>query len=352
MKIVQLAPFEEQVPPRKYGGTELIVSNLTEELVKRGHEVSLFASGDSKTTAKLIPICPEAIRLLPEAQDMKIRDMIKIAGVGRILEILNKTKADIIHNHLGWRLFPFISLLDAPVVNTLHYPLAADWVKFIHKKFGNLNFVSISDSQRKPLPDLNYVANVYNGIDIKNLEFNEKPKDYFAFLGRMSPEKGPVEAIKIAKLAGVNLKMAAKVDIADTDYFEKEVKPLIDGKQIEFVGEIGPEEKSDFLKNAVGLLSPIQWEEPFGLFFVEAMACGTPVIACKRGSVPEIVENGKNGFIINTIDEGVLAVKKIGRIDRANCRKSVEKKFTTEIMANEYEKVYKKFSSFIEYSKN
>jgi glycosyltransferase involved in cell wall biosynthesis len=345
MKIIQIAPVEEQVPPKKYGGTELIVSNLTEELVRRGHEVFLLATGDSKTEAKLLPIFPEAIRLLPESKDLKIRDMIKIAGVGRILEILKKTKADIIHNHLGWRLFPFVSLLDTPIVNTLHGPLTPPGMLYIHNKFADLNFVSISDSQRKPAPKLNYAGTVYNGIDLKNFEFNSQPKDYFAFLGRMSPEKGPVQAIKIAKSAGANLKMAAKIDAADKEYFEKEVSPLIDGKQIEYIGEIGPKEKSDFLKNAQGLLAPIQWEEPFGLFFVEAMACGTPVIACQRGSVPEIVEDGKNGFIINTIEEGVVATKKISRINRADCRNHIEKKFTEKTMTDNYEKIYKKILS-------
>jgi glycosyltransferase involved in cell wall biosynthesis len=342
MKIVQIAPFEERVPPIKYGGTELIVYNITEELIKRGHEVYLIASGDSETSAQLFPVFPTSIRKIPEAQDVKVRDAMKFIGTGKALKFLKEIKADVIHNHLGWRFLPFADFTTCPVVTTLHGPLDVPYMQFFHKQFSQANFVSISNSQRKPLPALNYVSTVYNGIDISKLEFNEKPKDYFAFLGRMSPEKGPVQAIQIAKLAGVKLKMAAKVDAVDQDYFKKEVEPLIDGKQIEFIGEIGPEEKSDFLKNAIGLLAPIQWEEPFGLFFVEAMACGAPVIACNRGSVPEIVKDKKTGIIIETIEDGVEAIKNIDKINRMDCRKQVEENFTVEKMVDGYEKVYEK----------
>jgi glycosyltransferase involved in cell wall biosynthesis len=342
MKIIQIVPFEERTPPKKYGGTELVASNITEELLKRGHDVYLVATGDAVTNAKLFPVFPESIRQLPEAQDPRIRDAIKFIGVGKALEFLVKTDADILHNHLGWRLLPFLHLLKYPVVTTLHGPTNVPYVNFIHKKFTKDNFVSISNSQRNALLELNYVGTVYNGIDVKKLEFSDKPKDYFSFLGRMSPEKGPVQAIKIARMAGVKLKMAAKVDAVDLEYFKKEVEPLIDGKQIEFIGEIGPAEKSDFLKNSIGLIAPIQWEEPFGLFFVEAMACGAPVIACRRGSVPEIVKDKKTGFIIDTIEEGAEAVKNIDKISRTACRKHVEENFTIEKMVDGYEKIYKK----------
>jgi glycosyltransferase involved in cell wall biosynthesis len=343
MKIALLAPFEERVPPEKYGGTELIVSNITEELVKRGHEVHLLATGDSQTKANLIPIFPRSLRQENMAQDMKAREAMKYLGVGKALTILSDLKPDIVHNHIGWRVLPFTKLLNCPTLTTLHGPMAPQG--YFYSQFKECFFASISNSQRKPLA-LNYVATVYNGIDISKLEFNEKPKDYFAFLGRMSPEKGPVQAIKIAKLAGVKLKMAAKIDAVDTEYFEKEVKPLIDGNQIEFIGEIGPQEKSDFLKNAIGLLAPIQWEEPFGLFFVEAMACGAPVIACRRGSVPEIVKDGETGLIINTVEEGAKAIKKIKKIKRKDCRKHVENNFSIEKMVDGYEKVYKKILKF------
>lgn len=342
MRIALLAPFEERIPPKKYGGTELVVSSITEELLKRGHKVYLVATGDAVTKAKLFSVFPQSLRQSPEAQDMKIRDAMKFIGVGNALKFLTGIKADILHNHLGWRFLPFAHLLKYPVVTTLHGPLNVPYVNFIHQKFADANFVSISNSQRNAMPELNYVGTVYNGIDIKKLEFNENPADYFAFLGRMSPEKGPVEAIKIAKMAGVKLKMAAKIDAVDKKYFEKEVKPLIDGKQIEYLGEIEPEEKSDFLKNAIGLLAPIQWEEPFGLFFIEAMACGTPVIACRRGSVPEVIKDGKTGFIIDVLEQGVKAVKNIKKIKRSDCRKRVEGNFTIEKMVDGYEKIYKK----------
>jgi len=319
-----------------------VASSITEELLKRGHTVYLVATGDAITKAELFPVFPESIRKSPEAQDIRIRDAIKFIGVGRALEFLTKTNADILHNHLGWRLLPFTHLLKYPVVTTLHGPLNVPYMAYIHKKFAKSNFVSISNSQRNALPELNYAGTVYNGIDIKKLEFNEKPADYFAFLGRMSPEKGPLQAIQIAKMAGVKLKMAAKIDAVDKEYFGKEIKPLIDGEQIEYIGEIGPEEKSGFLGNAIGLLAPIQWEEPFGLFFIEAMACGAPVITCKRGSAPEIIKEKETGFMINTIEEGVKAVKNIGEIKRSACRKHVENNFTIEKMVDGYEKIYEK----------
>jgi glycosyltransferase involved in cell wall biosynthesis len=307
-----------------------------------GHKVFLLASADSNTEAELIPIFPKPIRLEPFAQDMKKRDATKFIGIGKVVNELKKLDVDIIHNHIGWRFLSFASCFSAPTLTTLHGPLDIDYQKFVYSQFKKQYFASISNSQRKPLPDLNYIATVYNGTDIKNLEFNDKPKDYFAFLGRMSPEKGPVQAIQIAKKAGVKLKMAAKVDAVDKEYFEKEVKPLVDGKQIEFIGEIDSKEKSNFLRNAIGLIAPIQWEEPFGLFFIEAMACGTPVIGCKRGSVPEVIKDKKTGFIIKTIDEAVKAIGKIEKIKRIDCRKHVEDNFTAEKMVEGYEKVYNK----------
>lgn len=342
MKIAQITPFEERVPPVKYGGTELVASNLTEELVKRGHTVYLIASGDSETKAKLLPVFPESIRMLPESKDMKMRDALKFMGVGKILDILKNLDVDIVHNHLGWRLLPFSNIINKKIITTLHGPLDIKYQRKIYEKFKKSNFVSISKNQKEPLPDLNYIGTVYNGIDIKKFSFRNEPGDYLAFLGRMSPEKGPVQAIQAAKKSGIKLKMAAKVDVNDKDFFEKEVKPLIDNKNIEFIGEIGPEEKSDFLKNAKALLAPIQWREPFGLFFTESMACGTPVIAFRNGSVPEIIEDGKTGFIVEEINEMAEAIKNIDRIDRKKCRERVEKYFTSEKMADGYEAIYKK----------
>lgn len=345
MKIVQLSPFEEPVPPKKYGGTELVVYNLCEELVNLGHEVSLFASGDSKTRAALIPVFKKSIRKMPEARDMKIREALKFMGIGTVLQLLSNLKPDIIHNHIGWRILPFSQLFNAPVVTTLHGPLDIEYQRFVYGKFRDSPFVSISESQREPFAQLNYAATVYNGIDIKRFPYSEKTEGYFAFLGRMSPEKGPVQAIKLAKKAGVKLIMAAKVDAVDEPFFNKEVKPLIDGKKITFLGEVGHVKKVKLLKNAIALLAPIQWREPFGLFFVEAMACGTPVITYKRGSAPEIVEHEKTGFVIDTEKQFLAAIKKIGQIKRRDCRERVENRFSSAIMAKNYLRVYEKLTA-------
>ncbi len=342
MKIALLAPFEEEVPPLKYGGTELIVFYLAKILSQKRHEVFLFATGNSKTPAKLIPIFPRAIRREPYASDLKKREAIKYIGISKIVEKLIKFDVDIIHNHIGWRFLPFVSLFRAPIVTTLHGPLNIDYQKFVYSQFKSSNFVTISNSQRKPLTELNYVATVYNGIDVSALKFNDQPKDYFAFLGRMSPEKGPLQAIQIAKKAGIKLKMAAKVDEVDKEFFEKEIKFLIDNNQIEFLGEITQNEKSDFLRNARGLIAPLQWEEPFGLYFIEAMACGTPVITLKRGSALEVIKNNQTGFVLDNLKQAVAAVKDIHKIKREDCRKWVEENFTAERMVDNYEKVYQK----------
>jgi glycosyltransferase involved in cell wall biosynthesis len=340
MKIAQIAPFEESIPPKKYGGTELVVYNLTEELVRRGHEVFLFASGDSKTSARLFPVFPRALRKTKIGSDLKTREAYKLIGIAEILSVLLKERFDIIHNHIGWRLLSFAEILQDKIVTTLHGPLNIGYQRTIYKKFRDLPYISISKNQRTPLPELNFVANVYNGIDLKKFLFNDRPKDYLAFLGRMSPEKGPVEAIKIAKKAKMKLIMAAKVDLVDIEYFSKQVKPLIDGKQIKFIGEVDHKRKSELLKKAKALIAPIQWPEPFGLFFVEAMACGTPVIAFRRGSAPEIVRNGETGFVVKNIDSAVKAVKKIREIDRKKCRQWVEENFSTSRMVDNYERVY------------
>lgn len=342
MKIALLAPFEESVPPQKYGGTELVVYNLAENLVKKGHKVKLFSTGDSRTSAKLEAIFPKSIRNVKKFSDAKLREVFKYVGIGKVLKILAGEKFDVIHNHIGWRMLMFGGLLEQPMVTTLHGPMDIYYQKEIFEMFNGANLISISLSQRKPMPRLNYAANVYNGIDMKIFPFNENPQDYFAFLARMSPEKGPVEAIKIAKKAGVKLIMAAKVDASDKDYFENKVKPLIDGKQIKFIGEVNHKKKVNLLKDARALIAPIQWEEPFGLFFIEAMACGAPVITMRRGSVPEIVLDNKTGFICRTVDEAARRVKEIHKIDRRTCREHVEKNFSAEKMTEGYLEAYKK----------
>ena len=342
MKIALLAPFEESVPPKKYGGTELIVYHLA-QILSQKHSVFLLATGDSKTKAKLIPTFPKNIRKEKIARDSKIRESLKYIGVAKVVKELEKINPEIIHNHIGWRFLPFAPLFKAPVVTTLHGPLDIPYQQFVYGRYKDFPFVNISNSQKRPFKKLNYVSTVYNGIDLKQFHFNDNPQgNYFAFLARMSPEKGPIQAIEVAKRAGVKLKMAAKVDETDREYFEKKVKPLIDGKQIEFIGEIGPREKDKFLKEATALLVPLQWEEPFGLYMTEAMACGTPVIALKRGSVPEIVIDKKTGFITQNLTEMVQAIKKVKQINRRACRRLVEENFSAEKMVSEYEEVYKK----------
>lgn len=338
-----LAPVEEQVPPKKYGGTELVVHNLTEELVKLGHEVTLFATADSKTSAKLVSIFPEATRVLPQSKDMEVRKALQLIGVGRVLEYLQRGKFDLIHNHIGWMFLPFVKCLDVPVVTTFHGFLKVTEESEIYRHYTDFNYVSISMNQRESAETkLNFVSNVYNGIDVDKFKFFSEPQNYLAFLARISPEKGVWEAIQIAKKAGVNLIMAGKIDPVDEKYFQEEIEPLIDGRRIKFIGEIGHAEKVELLGNAQALLAPIQWEEPFGLYFVEAMICGTPVIANKRGSVPEIIIDGKTGFIVNDVAEAAAKVREIGKINRRDCHEHVKNNFSSVKMTREYVAAYEK----------
>ncbi|MFZ2975832.1 MAG: glycosyltransferase family 4 protein [Candidatus Moraniibacteriota bacterium] len=340
MKIAIIAPFEERVPPHKYGGTELVVYNLTQQLVKMGHDVTLVATGDSQTSAKLEIIFKRSLRSIPDLTDIRLREAYKFMGIGKVVTYLNENDFDIVHNHIGWRLLPFEKIIKCPVVTTLHGPLDVSYQQKVYGEFSQANYISISMNQRKPMPELNFVANAYNGLDMEKFRQNYKPKDYFAFLGRMSPEKGPVQAIQVAKKAGVKLIMAAKVDLVDEEYFKKEVEPLIDDNQIKFIGEIDHDEKVEFLGNAKALIAPIQWEEPFGLFFTEAMACGAPVFAMRRGSVPEIIVDKKTGFICDSVDEMAEKIKRVDEIDRKACFEHVKKNFSSEKMARDYVSVY------------
>lgn len=342
MKIAMLAPFEEPVPPKKYGGTELVVYNLTEELVKMGHDVTLLATGDSTTSAKLEPIFEKSLRSDPEVNESDLKDVFKFIGVGKVTSYLQKNKFDIVHNHIGWRVLAFSNLFNAPCITTLHGPLDIPYQQKVYGLFKDSNYVSISQNQRKPMPELNFVANVYNGIDISKFKFFPVAKDYFAFLGRMSPEKGAVQAIQIAKKTGVQLIMAAKVDSVDEKYFKTNIEPLIDGKQIKFIGEVDHAGKLELLGNARALLLPIQWEEPFGLVFVEAMACGTPVISMKRGSVPELIIDNKTGFICENEDQAAEKIKLIDTIDRKVCFDHVNNNFSSKRMAEGYLAAYNK----------
>jgi len=345
MNIAILAPFEETVPPKKYGGTELVVYNVIEELVKRGHRVTLVAAGNCQTSARLVKIFETTVREMPDAADMNFRNAYKYIGLGKVAEYLSQNKFDIIHNNIGWRLLAFEKILGSPVITTLHGPLDVPYQQKVYGTYAASNYASISLSQRKPMPELNFVANVYNGLDMSKFKFFEQPQDYFAFLGRMSPEKGPVQAIRAAKQAGVKLVMAAKVDSVDKAYFEKEVKPLIDGEQIQFIGEVDHAGKLELLGGAKALLGLIQWEEPFGLFFTESMACGTPVIAMNRGSVPELIIDGKTGFICNTQEQAIEAIGKIDSLDRKTCFDHVLNNFSSVQMADGYLKAYEKIAN-------
>jgi glycosyltransferase involved in cell wall biosynthesis len=342
MRIALLAPFEEPVPPPKYGGTERVVYSLAEELVKLGHDVTLLASGDSHTSARLIPCVETSLRPFIE-KNQRTWYYMEWQGFHRALQHLRAEPYDILHNHGGWPFLIAGTFTNAPMLTTIHNPVQFKLgIQAIYRQY---SYVSISDAERKYLPKLKYEATVHHGIDIDTFEYNDKPHDYLAFLGRMSPAKGPKEAIEIAKLTGNKLVMAAKIDPPDRPYFRKVIKPLIDGKQIVFIGEVAQTAKVALLKNARALLSPIQWDEPFGLTNVEAMACGTPVIATDRGAHAEVIVEGKTGYLCKTVKQMAARVADIDKIKRAACREHVEQHFSSACMARNYVKVYEKVAS-------
>lgn len=342
LNIALIAPIEETTPPKKYGGTELVVYNLCEGLVERGHRVTLMASGGSKTRARLIPLTKKPLRNNVFGQDEKTREIVKLQKIAESIEMLRKEKFDIVHNHIGWRLLLFSNLIGHKMVTTLHGPLNIGYQNYVYNAFRNSPYVSISNNQRIPNSKLNFIATVYNGIDVKKFSYNPSPKNYVAFLGRMSPEKGPKEAILAAKKAKIPLIMAAKIDVVDKKYFTKEIRPLIDGKRVKFIGEVGPKEKNNLLKNALALFALIQWREPFGLFVIEAMACGTPVIATPKGALPELIINNATGFFADNPNDAAKKLLAISHISRSRCREHVEKNFSLETMAENYEKAYYK----------
>ncbi len=338
MKIAQVAPLWERVPPPAYGGIELVVGLLTDELVARGHEVTLFASGDSITSAKLESVHPQALRLDPSIKECGIYEMLQLAQVYERAE-----EFDLIHSHMGCAALPYSKLTKTPTVHTLHGIFTPDNEKmFSYAK--SQPFVSISNAQREERLGLNHVATVYNSVDVSSHHFFPTADEpaYLAFLGRISPEKGPHHAIEIARATGIPLKMAGKVDPVDVQYFEQEIKPQIDGELIQFLGEANHFMKNELMGKAIATLFPITWREPFGLVTIESMAAGTPVIAMNLGSVPEIVVDGVSGYICNTIAECIAAVAKIPQIDRAECRAYVDRRFGVEQMASGYEAVYHK----------
>lgn len=337
MKIAQIAPLAESVPPRLYGGTERVVSYLTEELSGLGHEVTLFASGDSSTRARLLACAPRALRLDPGVRDPMPHLLLMLERVRQ-----RAHEFDLLHFHIEPPLhFSLFRGLASKTLTTLHGRLDLPDLQPLFQEFSDMPVVSISDSQRRALPAANWVGTVHHGLSAEVCPFNPAPRGrYFAFLGRVSPEKGVERAIAIARAAGVRLRIAAKVDATDQKYYRERVAPLIGG-QVEFLGELGEGDKPAFLGNAIALLFPIDWPEPFGLAMIEAMACGTPVLAWRNGAVPEVVEHGVSGFIVDSLEQAVALVPRLARLDRTWVRARYEARFTAARMARDYLAVYR-----------
>ncbi|MGB8526669.1 MAG: glycosyltransferase family 4 protein [Rhodoplanes sp.] len=338
MRIAQVAPLCESVPPRLYGGSERIVSYLTEELVRLRHDVTLFASGDSVTAAELAPCVPIALRL-----NKTVRDPIPyfMLMMGRVAE--RAAEFDIIHFHIDQFQMPLFRSMSGRTVTTLHGRQDSADLRALYAGFPEMPLVSISNAQRAPIPHANIVATIYHGLPIKLLQPTYHPRGgYVAFLGRISPEKGIERAIAIARAFGIPLKIAAKVDKVDEAYFREKVAPLLNDSNVDFIGEIGERAKSDFLGEAQALLFPINWPEPFGLVMIEAMACGTPVLAFRNGSVPEIIEDNVTGRIVSSIDEAMLALPEVIALDRRTVRRRFEERFSATRMAKDYVNVYRK----------
>ena len=336
MKIAQVTPLYEAVPPRLYGGTERVVAHLTDALVELGHDVTLFASADAVTKAKLVAVRDQAIRLDPAPLKSDLA-----AHLAQLAEVRRRAdEFDVIHFHTDMIHFPFFDRNASRTVTTLHGRLDLKDLAGVYQRWPQFPLVSISDDQRRPLPFANWAATVQHGMAAEIYDFSSKSDGYLVFLGRISPEKRPDRAIAIAIATGRRLKLAAKVDAADRTYFEDEIAHLLDHPLIEFVGEIGDSEKSAFLGGADALLFPIDWPEPFGLVMIEAMACGTPVIAYACGSVPEVIEDGLTGYIVQDDAEAVAAVHRLDVLDRAAIRRRFEQQFSATAMANRYLALY------------
>ncbi len=339
MKIAQVAPLTEAVPPKLYGGTERVVAYLTDALVELGHEVTLFASGDSFTKARLAPIWPRALRLDPDVKDHFVPLFMELETVAR-----RAHEFDVVHAHLDYFGYPLLRRLGTPSITTLHGRLDLPELPALYEIYRDVPVVSISNSQRLPLPQANYVATVLHGLPQNLLTKGDGGGGYLAFLGRISPEKAPDAAIRIAARAGMKLKIAAKVDRVDEEYFKTTIEPLLSHGDVEFIGEIREDQKQEFLGNAAALLFPIAWREPFGLVMIEAMACGTPVIAFESGSVPEVLEEGVTGFIVRDEEQAAEAVKQIAALSRERIRAEFERRFTAHHMAQNYLKLYARLS--------
>ena len=336
MRIAQVAPLFERVPPKAYGGTERVVSYLTEELVRQGHEVTLFATGDSITRARLVSPLSASVRV-------DFRSMVWLAYQAIQLDMIAESadQFDVIHFHNDYLSFPLAKALHTPYVATLHGRLDLPELVPLYRHFTDTPLVSISNNQRTPLPWVNWCGTVYHGLPPQLYPFQPEPEDYFAFIGRISPEKRLDRAIDIAVRCGRQLYIAAKIDKADEEYFEQVIKPLLSQPGIHFIGELDEHDKRDLLANASALLFPIDWPEPFGLVMIEAFACGTPVIAYRHGSIPEIMEHGVTGFVVDNQEEAVHAARRIPEISRAGCRQVFENRFTVAHMAENYLRVYR-----------
>jgi glycosyltransferase involved in cell wall biosynthesis len=339
MRIAQVAPLYESVPPKYYGGTERVVSYLTEELHRQGYEVTLFASGDSVTSARLVAASRRSLRLDKHCIDQMAHHVLMLEQVFQ-----SAGKFDVIHFHVDYLHFPLSRRQTVTHVTTLHGRLDIPDLEPLYQEFREMPVVSISDAQREPLPWLNWQATVYHGLPDDLYQFRPEPGAYFAFLGRISPEKRVDRAIEIAKQVGIPLKIAAKVDRVDNDYFQAVVAPLLRDPLVEYVGEIGDGEKDEFLGHAYALLFPIDWPEPFGLVMIEAMACGTPIIAYRQGSVAEVMEEGRTGFTVTTLEGAVEAARRIPELSRRRCREVFEQRFTSRRMAADYVRVYERLA--------
>jgi glycosyltransferase involved in cell wall biosynthesis len=335
MRIAQVAPLAESIPPKLYGGTERVVAWLIEELVKLGHEVTLFASGDSKTRAELEPVWPRALRLGRPRSDPMAAQAALLDAVAR-----RASEFDVIHVHIDWLHLPLLSRLGVPFVTTTHGRLDLPGFPEVALRFPDAPYVSISNNQREALPEAKWIGTVYHGLPATSLRPSLERGRYLAFLGRLTAEKGPEAAIRIARAAKMPLHIAAKLPRGERAFFKEKLEPQIDGEQVRLTGEVNDKTKEEFLAGATALLFPIDWPEPFGLVMIEAMACGTPVIAFRSGSVPEVIDDGITGFVVESEEQAIEALGRIGELDRGRVRAHFEKRFTSERMAREYVRHY------------
>ncbi len=337
MRIAQISPLYESVPPQQYGGTERVVSYLTEELVRQGHDVTLFASADSATSAELVACCPRSLRTWNGSVDSLAHHFVMLECMARTARAF-----DVMHFHIDYLHFPVSRRAGWPTLTTLHGRLDIPDLQPLYDEFRDMPVVSISNDQRRPLPQANWYATVHHGLPDNLYQLHEAAGEYLVFLGRISPEKRVDRAIEIARRTGLPLRIAAKVDKADKEYFESEIRPLLAEPFVDFLGEVGEHEKEALLGRAIALLFPIDWAEPFGLVMIEAMACGTPIIAWRSGSVPEVMVHGTTGFIVDNMDDAVEATMRVGTLSRRRCRMVFDDRFAVSRMATDYLRVYER----------